>query len=131
MDLKHIVQKDDLGCLIASAAMVFDLSYEEAAKTIPLQDPVALQSEGINLLGLAAFDAIERLAEERGKRIEDVFKPFVCRAGARYIAILHSPAQIGHAVAIDELGFVFDPAEETPSGECWSKYDFHAVLGFF
>jgi hypothetical protein len=110
--------------------MVFDLSYDEAAERIPLQDLAAFQKTGTNLIGTQAFDAIVGLAHERGKRIDDVFKPLVCQIGVRYIAVL-AATPVNHAVAVDELGFVFDPAEAAPSGQRWSEYDFYAVLGFF
>ena len=89
--MKHVVQKDELGCLLAATAMVLDLAYDDVKKTVPLQDPVALQEQGVNHLGGQAFDEIQKLALEPGKQFADVFQPFVCEKGVRYIAVLPLP----------------------------------------
>jgi hypothetical protein len=125
--MKHVMQKDEIGCLVAVTAMVLDLEYDEVKNTVPLQDP-EFQKQGVNYLGGQAFDEIQKLAQVRGKQFDDVFPPFVCEKGVRYVAVLRSTASLLHALAIDESGQVFDPlCACKPS----SEYDFIAMMGCF
>lgn len=110
--------------------MVLDMTYDDVAKFVPLQDPIEISETGVNTLGLLGFDRIVCAAEERGFSIADVPKPFTCKTGCRYImALSYGNPRLLHAVAVDEIGTVFDPADEF-SREQWSKFTPLAVLEF-
>jgi hypothetical protein len=123
--LEYVAQKDAMGCLIASTAMVLDMTYDEVAKFIPFHDPNALYETGN-----AICDQMFALAEKQGRKFDDVLKPFLCEADKRYIGILPAREGIRHAVAIDEFGVVFDPADES-SLRFWTDCEFEGLLGFF
>jgi hypothetical protein len=46
--------------------MVLDMTYEQVAGSLPLQDLGELQETGTNTLGLQAVDGIERISEIAG-----------------------------------------------------------------
>ena len=131
--MRYVAQQDPLGCLIACVAMVLDMTYEEVSGSVPLQDVPELQRTGVNRLGLVAMDRVEELAKSQGKQVVDLpSKPFICRAGLRYIsAIATTNPLIAHSVAIDENGVVFDP---DPANEHyrkhWAEYEALAMLEF-
>ena len=131
--MKYIAQQHPLGCLIASVAMVLDMTYEQVAETIPLQDMEELEKTGVNRLGLIAYDRIEELARSRNIQIVDSESgQFVCELGSRYVAALPgSGPRILHVIAIDEKGLVFDPnpANEHARGY-WSSFDFLGMMEF-
>jgi hypothetical protein len=130
--MQYIPQKDPMGCLRASVAMVLDITYEQAA-SVPLQDTNELRDTGTNKSGALALDRIETLAQSQGKQIVDLdTKPFVCKAGLRYIAVVGTTDPlIAHSVAIDETGIVFDPdTANKNSRKHWSEYEALAMLEF-
>jgi hypothetical protein len=118
--------------MIASAAMVLDLTYEQAAEQIPIQDMGEILETGVNKLGIDGLDSIEKMAEARGRTILDLPKPFALQRGFRYLAVIPSvgnnPLQY-HVVAVDENGIVFDPDHDRANWrKRWTEYDFVAVL---
>ena len=122
-----------LGCMIAAAAMVLDLTYEQVSEQVPLQDAAALERTGRNWLGLTGLDNIELLALEHGKRVSR----FPCKTihsetrSTLHRYDLQPDPLITHVVAIDESGVVFDPdPAKEQSRENWETYDFMAVLEF-
>ena len=126
--MRHIPQEHPLGCFIAAAAMVLDLEYSEVAETVPLQDVQALRETEVNILGLAAYDAVVQLATKQGKLVADLIAPFNCATQYRYIGILAPESETNHAVAIDEVGIVFDPEpSRSTSRRHWSEYEFAAI----
>jgi hypothetical protein len=64
--MRYIEQEHSEGCMIAAIAMVLDMTYEEAAESIPLPDRSAFLATGENLLQLRAYDELKTLAEKRG-----------------------------------------------------------------
>jgi len=118
--------------MIAAAAMVLDSTYDCVSKTVPLQDPKAIEETGTNKLGLLGLAEIEKLALKQGKQMIDVpDKPFNPRRGLRYIAMIPRTEQACHCVAIDETGTVFDPdPDRKEARDHWSTYNILALLEF-
>ena len=132
--MKYVAQQHPLGCLIASVAMVLDMTYEQVAETIPLQDMEELEKTGVNRLGLIAYDRIEELARSRNIQIVGSESgQFVCEIGLRYLAVFPADTDplMTHTVAIDEMGLVFDPdpVNEHVRGY-WSSFDFLGMMEF-
>jgi hypothetical protein len=130
--VKHVAQKDPLGCMIAATAMALDLTYEQVAEVVPLQDLDELQRTGCNALGLIALSRVKKLAKKHGKKAVDIAKPFSIKPGIRYLGMVLGPTPLlTHAVTVDEFGTVFDPdaSESAPRKSC-SEYEFLAMLEF-
>ena len=131
--MEYVAQKHPLGCMIAAAAMVLDLTYEQVSDKVPLQSIEDLRQTGINGLGIVAWNNLKTLARARGKVIFDFpDKPFILRPGLRYLGMLPTANYLlTHVVAIDETGVVFDPdPAKEQSRENWETYDFMAMLEF-
>jgi hypothetical protein len=130
--MEYIAQRDELGCFIAAAAMVLDLTYEQVALTVPLQEASIIEQTGINFLGLLALDRIEALALAQGKQIVDLNPPFPVRAGLRYLAMIPTEIyQVNHALAVDETGIAFNPDPRYEHvRSLWSEYFVLGLLEF-
>jgi len=99
-----IPQQHPLGCFIASTAMVLDMTYEDVAQTIPLQD------QGGEEWWQPVLASLQALAAPRGKVVVDLEPPFIVQPGMRYLAQV--PTNIPgfyHILAIDESGIAFNP----------------------
>lgn len=126
--MNYVAQEDQLGCFIAATAMVFDLTYAEAALLVPLQLPY--EGGGPNIAGLVGLEAVRMLAEGHGFEMIDQERPFAVRSGLRYIASVPTAvSNYGHALAIDEAGIALDPANEE-TRKPWSEYEITALLEF-
>jgi uncharacterized protein YvpB len=112
--MKHVKQRDVLGCWIASLAMVLEMTYEEVSEHIPLQDWDAVKQSRFNSLGLVGWNNMNALAQTRGWVVFDFpAKPFIAKLGFRYLGMLATAdPSLTHVVAIDETGLVFDPENE-------------------
>jgi hypothetical protein len=133
VEMEHVRQLHPLGCFIAAAAMVLDMTYDEVAAVMPLQDMDVLRNTGQNKLGIYGWRNLHILAKERGKAIVDfTSKPFVRKPGLRYLGMLATPDPLlTHIVAIDEDGIVFDPdPNNEKSRKSWLEYDFMAMAEF-
>lgn len=130
--MRYIAQTDELGCFIAAAAMVLDLTYEQVAQTVPLQDLAILGQTSPNFLGIHALAQVEALALAQGRMIVDQNPPFTVEPGLRYIAVVPTAIfNANHALAVDEMGVAFDPDERNEHvRKLWFEYNILALLEF-
>jgi hypothetical protein len=127
--MRYVAQEDDLGCIIAASAMVFDLTYKEAARFIPLQRADDFQ-DGENMLADSIREGLEKLALTYEKEMVDLDEPpFRLKEGFRYIAIVPTGApHLNHTVAVDETGIVFNPdSDSRDDRRHWSEHREHHV----
>jgi len=82
--VRYVQQEDPMGCMIAAAAMVLDVTYQQVSEVIPLQK---FDGDAVNRTGLYALDQIERLARNQGWSFTYPEPPFSCREGSRYIGV--------------------------------------------
>ena len=119
--MRYVAQQHPLGCFIAATAMVLDMTYEEVAACVPLQDN-----------GIPSDPPIEEvinLAETRGVAADDPEMPLTCQHGRRYILALRTGTKQFHAIAVDETGAAFDPSNQG-SRRLWAEYEPAAMLEF-
>ena len=130
--MQYVAQQHELGCFIAAAAMVLDLTYEQVALTVPLQEASIIEQTGINFLGLLALDRIEALALAQGMQVVDLNPPFAVQVGLRYLAMIPSAnPDINHALAVDETGIAFNPDPRYEHvRKLWSEYIVLGLLEF-
>lgn len=130
--MNYVAQPTRLGCLIAAAAMVFDISYERAGMFIPLPQDDDLQ-DGENVLADLIYDRLQKLAAMHGKEAIDLDDPpWDVKRGLRYIALIPTGTpHLNHSVAIDEEGIVFDPDPDNQANRRpWTEYPIIAMLEF-
>jgi hypothetical protein len=112
--MNYVRQEEPTGCLIAAVAMCLDMTYAEVNKFIPLNTPADMQG-GQNLLAPEIIDGLKKLLASKGmKMCEPLDGPPYNEIGTRYLAtILTGEAHLNHALAVDENGIAFDPADES------------------
>jgi|GEM_PF-6408934 len=126
--MNYVRQEEPTGCLIAAVAMLLDMTYAEVNKWIPLNTPADMQ-DGHNLLGVKIFEGLEKLLASKGMEMcEPLDGPPYNEIGTRYLAtILTGEKHLNHALAVDENGIAFDPADES-SREPLSSYPDWKIL---
>lgn len=120
--MRYVAQQHPLGCFVAAAAMVFDMTYEEMLSALPMQSFEEMAKTKLNRAGLALFDRVADLARSRNIAFDDAIPPFDCQPDFRYLlVVLTETTGLYHAIAVDEIGHAYDPAGDgTPKH--WSAY---------
>jgi|ERR1700733_1341055 hypothetical protein len=131
--MNYVPQEEPTGCLIAAIAMVLNMTYAEVNKFIPLNTAADMVG-GQNLLGSEIIDGLNRLLEFKSmKMCEPLDGPPYNELGTRYLAIILTGVEhLNHALAVDEDGIAFDPADES-TRELFSSYPdwkISSVVGF-
>jgi hypothetical protein len=106
--------------------MLLNISYEEARH---IELPIGRTGNTLAPPGPHKADqwvlAVEALATTPGFRVEHhETASDRLQAGSRYLLLIPGPEPFGHAVAVDEDGYVFDPdpqKEEWSGTKYWSK----------
>lgn len=131
--MNYVAQEEPTGCLIAAVAMCLDMTYAEVKTFIPLNTPADMQG-GRNLLARKIIKGLKQLVASKGMKIcEPLDGPPYNEIGTRYLAtILTSEAHLNHALAVDENGIAFDPADESYREPFASYPDWKilSVIGF-
>jgi len=124
--VRYVRQEDPMGCMIAAAAMVLDMTYQEAAEKVPLQDASDLVSTGV-----IAIEKVRELGQSMGWAVIDLEKPYILQNDCRYILVIpRELPPLCHAVAVDEFGCVVDPDCGRESGKQWSDLEVVGLLEF-
>jgi hypothetical protein len=120
MPMQYIAQKDEHGCLRAALAMILDMTYDEVARSIPLQTQTQITETGYMV-----FDRVIELLSSKGLTIESAT---ACNPGTRYLAVSWDGTSVlAHSLAVDESGTVFDPLDSS-SRKHWSEIPAFAFL---
>jgi hypothetical protein len=133
--LNYVAQKHKGGCLIAVAAMLLDLTYNQVWRFVPVPRLRLARRNNEYARSFLAFREVEILAAKHAYIITEITRPngksgFFLEPNSRHIAVIPSGMMgVFHAVAINEDGIVFDPANEHDRRP-WSTYDLLRVAHF-
>jgi len=129
--MRYVAQLDKTGCLVASTAMVLDLTYADVAQVVPTDDASRYPLAGSNdEWWQVAFKGIQSLASAKGETVVELERPYMVQFGLRYLAMVPTDTpNFHHVLAVDETGIAFDPCNED-GHKPWSEYQIIALLEF-